>query len=151
MVMNTLIWRDEYCVGNDLVDTEHRRLFDIANEILHINNPLMKTSRIGELVKELYSYMRDHFKHEEALMESISFKGIEEHKAMHQSIVTEMNTMLKRSRDYIQLDNMLVSLMNEWVLKHIVEEDVKHCRPHGEEGGESDNAASHTEETPAPA
>jgi len=47
-------------------------------------------------------YMREHFEHEEAHMESISFADREEHKAMHESIVIEMNDMLKVSKDYLQ-------------------------------------------------
>ena len=148
--MNKLAWKDEYCVGNETIDAEHRRLFDIANEILNINNPLMETPRIVELVKELYGYMQKHFEHEEAHMESISFKEIKEHKAMHESIIEEMNVILKKSKNYIHLDNLLVTLMKEWVRKHIVEEDVKHCKPQGTEGWEKKDAAAQSEETPTP-
>ena len=148
--MSKLDWKDKYCIGNESIDAEHKRLVDIANEILNINNPLMETPRIALLVKELYGYMQEHFEHEEAYMESISFGEIEEHKAMHDSIVTEMNDMLKMSKDYIQLDNLLVILMKEWVLRHIAEEDVKHCKAQAVESYEIIDAALQTDETPNP-
>jgi len=148
--MTKLAWKDEYCIGNETIDAEHKRLFDIANEILNINNPLMETPRISLLVKELYGYMREHFEHEEAHMESISFDEIEEHKTMHRSIVIEMNDVLKMSKDYMQLDNLLVILMKEWVLKHIAEEDVKHGRLHVAESGEIKDAYVQTDQTPIP-
>ena len=148
--MSKLDWKDEYCIGNESIDAEHKRLFDIANEILNINNPLMETPRIALLVKELYGHMREHFVHEEAHMESVSFDEIEEHKTMHKSIVTEMNDVLKMSKDYIQLDNLLVILMKEWVLKHIAEEDIKHCKLQVAESGEIKDAYIQTYETPTP-
>ena len=148
--MSKLDWKDDYCIGNESIDAEHKRLFDIANEILNINNPLMETPRVALLVKELYGYMQEHFEHEEVYMESISFGEIEEHKAMHDSIVTEMNDMLKMSKDYIQLDNLLVILMKEWVLRHIAEEDVKHCKAQAVESYEIKDTALQTDETPTP-
>ena len=132
--MNKLAWKNEYCVGNETIDAEHKRLFGIANEILNINNPIMETPKIMQLVKQLYDYMQTHFEHEEVHMESISFTEIEKHKAMHESIVEKMNAILIISNNYIQLHNLLATLMKQWVRKHIVEEDVKHCTPQGVKG-----------------
>ena len=94
--------------------------------------------------------MRTHFEHEEAYMESILFNDIEEHKVMHKFIITEMNDMLKMRKDYIQLDNLLVILMKEWVLNHIIEEDVKHCNAQVEERGDIQDVFVQTGESPTP-
>ena len=124
-----LEWKDEYRIGNESIDGEHEKLFALANEVFRINNPLMSAGRIREIVKELYEYMRQHFKNEEEHMEKISYSGIKIQKEGHEAIINEMNGVLKSSSNFIQLENMLVEVMEEWLLTHILREDMKIGKP----------------------
>lgn len=79
--MNSEIqWKDEYCLGNDLIDSEHKKLFEIASQIFAIKNPQANSDKIKKLIHELYDYMRCHFKHEEEHMAEVLFEEIDQHK-----------------------------------------------------------------------
>jgi len=120
-----LKWEDSYSIGNAKLDEEHKKLFDLANQVLGISNPLMESETMKKCIRELYEYMRTHFKHEEEHMAGISFPELDSHKIKHQELIDEMNNVLKGSKNYIDLGNNLKTLMSKWVLKHIIEEDTK--------------------------
>ena len=47
-----LIWKDEYSSGHDVIDSEHEKLFDIASQILAVDNPRTDSEKINELIHE---------------------------------------------------------------------------------------------------
>jgi hemerythrin-like metal-binding protein len=120
-----LEWQNEYCLGHDVIDSEHKKLFEIANKIFAINNPQTDSKIIEQLIHQLYDYMRYHFGHEEEYMDEVSFEKIEQHKKRHGEIIEEMNKILNESRDFNILELKLVYVMQKWVLIHILEEDLK--------------------------
>jgi hemerythrin len=120
-----LAWKDEYCVGDDVIDKEHRNLFDMANEVFKIENPQQQIDNIRLLLYKLYDYMKYHFEHEETLMSEIHFEEIEYHKTRHSEIISEINNIMKSSHQITLLPEKLTAMMLKWVLKHILEEDFK--------------------------
>ena len=122
---SSLIWNDDYSIGHDVIDTEHKRLFEIASQIFAINNPLMEVAEIKKIVHQLYDYMKEHFEHEEDYMTRVVYSGSGAHTEKHAEIITEMNDILKHSKNFIQIENRLVALMRKWLLDHILKEDLK--------------------------
>jgi len=120
-----LLWNDDYCTGHDIIDSEHKRLFEIAGQIFAINNPLKDIAAIKKLVQQLYDYMRTHFEHEEGYMAHIVYSDAGNHREKHAEIISEMNNILKFSKNFIQIENRLVALMKKWLLDHILKEDLK--------------------------
>jgi len=120
-----LAWNEDYCIGHDLIDSEHKRLFEIADRIFAIKNPLMDEAAIRKSVHELYDYMKKHFEHEEQYMTDVSYSDSQMHKERHSEIIGEMNDILRFSKNYIQIENRLVALMRKWLIDHILKEDLK--------------------------
>jgi len=52
-------------------------------------------SKMAQLISFLESYVRDHFKEEEDLMVSKSFKGYEHHKQEHEEFVSQVQVLRK--------------------------------------------------------
>ncbi len=121
----SLEWNDEYCIGDDVIDEEHRNLFILANTIFQILNPEEEIDKIRPLLYKLYDYMKYHFDHEEAFMAKIKFQEFVFHKIRHSEIIDEMNTIMKSSHQISVLSEKLTEMMLKWVLKHILEEDFK--------------------------
>ncbi len=119
-----LQWKDEYSLGHDIIDSEHKKLFEIANKIFEVKNPFTDSGKIKKLIHELYAYMKYHFDHEEELMSEISFERIDDHKQKHGEIITEMNKMLQESKDFNILELKLTYMMQKWLLVHILEQDL---------------------------
>jgi hemerythrin len=122
---SSLLWNDDYCIGHEIIDSEHKRLFEIAGRIFAVNNPLMDITVIKKVVHQLYDYMQEHFHHEETYMVEVVYSDTGMHKEKHAEIINEMNDIVERSKNFIQIQNRLVILMRKWLLEHILKEDLK--------------------------
>jgi len=70
-------WRDEYVLGIDEIDEQHRRLIEIANEVNTVLNDqwrLDKYNQILNVLDELKAYTVYHFQSEEAYMGKIGYR-----------------------------------------------------------------------------
>ena len=118
-------WEDEYCLGNDTIDGEHKKLFDIANKVFSTRTSGITFDEIRNILNELFDYMRYHFKHEEEYMKQISSGELDYQKAKHAEILSEMHIMLKETQGINMLELKLAYIMQKWVLVHIIEDDMK--------------------------
>ena len=116
---NLLTWLDDYLIGIDEVDQQHKYLFGLINETLQCD----KTTKLQLSLTRLYKYTREHFNAEEALMKDIGYSNYKEHQEQHNLLITKLN---EKSSDALrdptkrdELDSFLVS----WLVLHILGED----------------------------
>jgi hemerythrin len=115
-----LEWNPLYELGNDEVDSQHRYLFQLAEDILDANQDEAK-----DILIKLYSYTEVHFKQEEKLMAEYKYPGLEEHQKLHRHLIHDLNESCRCGIvSKVHLAS-LVTLMMRWVKKHILEEDMK--------------------------
>ena len=120
-------WKEIYSVGNVEIDKEHKKLFDIAQDAFTQVEETQRNAKIKEVLTELYTYMKTHFKHEEKFMNEINYPLVEEHKILHHNIIEKINTFIK------QLPNMeesifekeLAQIIDIALVHHIIQEDRK--------------------------
>lgn len=120
-------WKDIYSVGNERIDHEHKKLFDIAQEAFNIVDESKRAYKIKEVIIALYSYLQTHFEHEEDYMESISYPHLESHKKLHETITHSMNDFLKKlpSLNIELFEKELARLIDIALVQHIIQEDRK--------------------------
>lgn len=125
--MKNLAWNDNYLIGCELVDEEHKKLFEISNRAFKAVLGKEKVSKIKTIVHELIEYTQTHFKDEEDFMQRISYPSIKEHKTIHQHIITSMNKFLKtiNQKDINEIEKELAHFINQWFISHIIHEDKK--------------------------
>lgn len=123
-----LQWDDKYSVKNYLIDEQHKKLFELANMADNMIGKQTDPAEIKKMLVALFDYMKTHFRDEEAYMESIQYPSLELHRERHKQIVFEMTNLVKNMKyDFKQ---QLVIIMEQWLLKHILQEDMeyaKHC------------------------
>lgn len=122
------MWKDEYCIGIDKIDNQHKHLFEIGNRAYDLLNDqfrLDKYDRIVEIIEELRQYTIYHFKSEEEYMQSISYKKFFSQKVQHDYFIKKINEVdlseIDENQDAYLKD--LLAFVFEWILKHILEED----------------------------
>jgi hemerythrin len=121
-------WKDEYKIGIQKIDEQHKKLFEIADKIFLLikdNMSVDKYDKIVELINELKDYTVYHFESEEAYMRSISYKYYPVHKKEHEDFIDKINNL-----DLNEIDNnqsgYLLGIMDyvvTWISKHILEKD----------------------------
>lgn len=133
---------EKYHTGIDLVDNEHRRLFEIihdTNDLIHAELLHDKYDEIMRLLAELKDYTEVHFHDEEALMERIHYPELDAQKRAHTAFVerlveidlSELDDMDDNQQEYL-ID--LIQFLAGWLINHILGSDKKigeYMREHG--------------------
>ena len=120
--------KDEYLVGIEAIDNEHKVLFEIADEIyeLCINEFVPdKYDNIRHILEELRNYTLTHFEHEEAYMESIHYERLPEQKRQHEALEETINDWDVDAIDENQDETIeeILRLVTNWLVNHILHED----------------------------
>lgn len=125
--MKNLAWSDNYLLNCELVDEEHKKLFEIANRAFKAVLGNEKISKIKIIVHELIEYTQTHFKDEEHFMQRISYPALKEHKAIHQHISASMHKFFTtiNKKEINELEKELAHFINQWFISHIIYEDKK--------------------------
>lgn len=124
---------DKYRTGIELVDDEHKRLFEIikdTNDVIHTELLHDKYDEIMRLLAELREYTEVHFGDEEAMMERIHYPDIDAQKRAHSAFVgrlveidlSELDAMDDNQEEYLQ---DLIQFLLSWLSNHILGMDKK--------------------------
>ena len=119
---------DEYKTGIELVDSEHKRLFEIiqqTDDIIHNDFLADKYDSIVNVLYELKDYTKKHFADEEEYMESIGYEGLWAQRIAHEAFVdrlAEINLDEVDDNQNEYLDELILFLLN-WLKNHILMSD----------------------------
>lgn len=120
--------KDEYLVGIEMIDNEHRKLFEIAEnvyQLLHNDFLPDKFDNIRQVLEELRDYTHTHFSHEEAYMESIQYKKLFTQKIQHQQFIDKLDAIDLDEIDENQENAIqdILTFLTDWLYHHILETD----------------------------
>lgn len=120
-----IAWKDDFLVGIDEIDEQHKKLFAIANKAYELlNNDLYvdKYDRIVSIIEELKDYTVFHFTFEEEYMMKIKYKKFFTQKIQHESFMKKINEINLNEIDSDQ-DKSLLELLDfiiNWISNHIL-------------------------------
>jgi len=117
-----LQWNSSYEVGNRFIDSEHKILFEIANEFG--TNEIDSLAKFKETYLELIQYTNLHFMNEELLMKDIGFAGAPNHSLSHRRILDEMRELVGHPSSLEELKSKLGNCLQHWITGHILREDM---------------------------
>ena len=119
---------DKYKTGIELVDEEHKKLFEIikrTDEAIRAEFLHDKYDVIMNILGELKDYTIMHFSDEEEYMESIGYEGIEMQRVAHQAFVDRLNGINLNDVDDNQQKYLeeLIEFLLGWLVNHIMKMD----------------------------
>ncbi|MEI8216009.1 MAG: bacteriohemerythrin [Eubacteriales bacterium] len=123
-----VLWTENLSVGVEIIDNEHKKLFEMADQLFDAGKKGKAKDFISPLLDFLEDYTKKHFKDEEKYMQSIRYPEYENQKKLHTDFITEL---LKLKKDYEESGGNIVLIINanqmvlQWLLKHISNEDKK--------------------------
>ena len=123
-----LVWTKELSVGNATIDSDHKKLINMTNHIMH-EIRMANGSALAQAFKRLESWLPVHFENEEKIVRAVHF-SFEQHKLAHQYSVTE----LQHIRDELVSKNGIWSegavehfchFLENWAIEHITKMDMQ--------------------------
>ena len=120
--------KEEYKIGVDLIDEQHKKLFELANKayiLLKDDFSLDKYDKIVHILEELKDYTIFHFKSEEEYMESIEYKRLFTQKIEHEKFIKTLEDTNYRDIDENQDESLvkILNFLNDWLIEHILKTD----------------------------
>jgi len=119
-------WREEWASGNDLLDGEHRRLLELANDLLDHSLSGSAPELLGSRLDALIRYVGDHFADEERLLAAASYPYLSAHAELHRKLEADARELKARSeRGEAPPGVLLDFLVGRVVTDHLLKEDTK--------------------------
>lgn len=116
-------WSEEFSIHNEMIDMQHKKLFQIAHKAGLLIYKQVDVGEIRKILAELFDYMKEHFHDEEAYMEQIKYPDIERHKKLHKEIIANMCDLIQNIKyDFKQ---KLAIITEQWLITHILKEDMR--------------------------
>jgi hemerythrin len=123
--MAFMTWTDEISV-NDEIDAQHRKLFDIVNELHASVTAGAERSALARIFNELIDYTIYHFKTEEGYFSVLAYPDSAAHKKEHDDL-TEQAVKLQSqfSEGDLVISFELLDFLYDWLMKHTSDSDIK--------------------------
>jgi len=119
--MNQFTWLDEFSIDNQLIDAQHQHIFELANKVFASNDKLV----IRDCALGLFKYIREHFKAEEQLMQQINYPDYQNHVQAHNELLLRLTEISAPLNGNEFNNSHLNQLMTDWLMTHILQEDMK--------------------------
>ena len=126
---NIVVWEEKYATGIHMIDSQHKELFSLTNELFHAcmgDNEALK-SVFKETMERMVEYVRFHFGAEQVLLQRIKYPDYQEHKRQHDILVRDILEAVKGyNKGEKFIPNQFVRTLRDWILSHIAVSDMQY-------------------------
>ena len=122
---NIFNWDESFLVGISRVDSQHKKLVDLINDMgeIALTQEAMDEQKLSSAIKGMLDYAEFHFRDEEDLMQSESLYPafIQEHQAMHREFFEEAHSLAAaEGRLSHQHAKKVLNYLVDWLAYHIL-------------------------------
>lgn len=122
--MALFTWNDSYSVKVAMCDAQHRKLFDIINNLAEAMRAGQGQAAVVKTVGELLQYTRTHFQQEEALLRKSNYPQLAAHQELHRKFIADVESLERQTKKGHSANSVQVlSLLRDWLLNHIQKTD----------------------------
>lgn len=126
--MQFFYWNSSFEIGIPLIDTQHRRLVDLINELATAITDGGRLPEVEALFRRLMDYAAKHFADEERLLERSMLSDGEKlrHRGAHRGFVEKVAKIAERD-DLLRADvaEQVLEFLITWLVSHILGSDRK--------------------------
>lgn len=128
--MPLLEWRDEFSIGIEGVDHEHRALIDLINRLHQELVEQKAAPRTGAFLGEVHAQIAAHFALEEQIMKQQRYADYTAHKVDHEILLDEIRDIMDAYErgDYAGGPDSLDQRLADWFGQHFRSHDARFHR-----------------------
>lgn len=119
-----LEWNDSMSVGNDQVDTQHKTLLALFNDVESAAGAGAGKDEMLRHLNRLCDYVVEHFATEEALMDPETYPEYDRHMSEHMDCTTKALDFLQAYQQDQGVDaGAFLDLLRDWIPTHVLGTD----------------------------
>lgn len=128
--MTLLAWSEAYGVGNATLDSDHRILINLLNQLHDATETGQSREVVGTVINVLAEYTQHHFRREETMMAASGYPELASHQTLHHNLEARVCDIRDRwnAGERSVLDEEVLTLLKKWLTDHILGAD-KSYRP----------------------
>ena len=124
--MKKLAWSNELNLGVRQVDDQHKRLVQLANNLISAVQDGAAEEILDFVFKELREYTVFHFRDEEGFMEEIGFPGRAAHAARHRDLKAQVKQYQRSLYEKQDISpGEVLAFLRGWLVDHIIYDDME--------------------------
>lgn len=120
----SLEWHEELSVGNDMVDSGRKHLFEIINQVQYC----LRTNERGKLtplVESLSQFLKVHFSREEKIAIAVGYEQLSQLYESHLTLTMQLNQIKQKSGAvWTDLSTRQIEYFFVDLLAHIIKDDL---------------------------
>lgn len=127
-VITLLAWNDRLSVNIAEIDSQHKKLVDMVNELHDAMKAGKAETVMVHIVKEMKQYAASHFGLEERYMKSNNYPDYKPHKTEHDKFVAKVVQVeqdCKAGKCAMSMD--ILNFLSNWLVNHIKGTDKKYA------------------------
>jgi putative two-component system hydrogenase maturation factor HypX/HoxX len=121
--MSHFVWQQHYEMGDDLIDSQHKNLFEFAEKLVASSTK----KELQHNIEPLYQHVKEHFYAEETLMKKTSYHSYQGHKQEHNRMLKKLIEMDDKINDDNWNQDEVQDFVENWA-KHIIHSDMSFNR-----------------------
>ncbi len=122
--MAIAIWSSRYETGIDIIDRQHKSLFDAVNKLADSFKAGTSKAAVKESMDFLVKYTVDHFQPEEKIMKDMGYPNMTSHMADHAQLVRKASDLQAKLNEWKPVTMEVTTFLAEWLKHHINEVDM---------------------------
>ncbi|MCW5210725.1 hemerythrin family protein [Desulfobulbus sp. N3] len=133
--MSLIKWNDSFSVNVVKIDQEHKKLFEIVNELTDAMKAGHGKDVLGNILDRLISYTASHFQLEENYFQQVKYPDAAAHKKEHVAFVQKVTDFKKEFDDgRATVSVNILQFLRKWLQTHIKGTDQKYSSFLNEKG-----------------
>ncbi|MEQ1672482.1 MAG: bacteriohemerythrin [Hyphomicrobium sp.] len=122
--MAALEWSDEFSVGIDLIDKQHKLLIRAINLLAMAVEHNSSRDIMKEIFRTLRDYTDTHFAYEELLFDRFGYPDSVKHKLQHKNLLGQVIDLEQRwLAGDAEIGSEVLTFLVEWLRNHILGSD----------------------------
>jgi hemerythrin len=124
--MTLLSWKDEYSIGIDAVDDDHKELVDRINRLYQEFDAADARKAVPAFFGDLLAAIAAHFAIEEEFMRDQAYDWLDPHKEEHERLLNELREMMDAFEWSEEIDTLeLARCLDPWFTRHFRKHDAE--------------------------
>lgn len=121
-------WQDSYSVGIDTIDTDHKKLLGLINQLQAAAHYQTDDEMVEEILNQLVDYTKYHFSREEDMMKDSEYPDFDAHKQQHEEMIAQVSKFIDEYRvDGTRTIEEVAIYLKTWLVNHINGTDQKYA------------------------
>jgi len=122
--MALILWNDRFSVGVPSLDSQHRQLVEMVNELHAALSAGRGEPVIRELLDRLGRYVAIHLESEERMLRAYAYPDFAAHKAQHEEYFARVRELQSRAgQGHVAMMISLLDFFKDWWTHHILYAD----------------------------